>query len=102
MTPPGVGLELLVAAVEDDLRQAFDGLEDFESRPFDFDDGTTGHLISFRCAFGEGDQVRQFHALRLDDNQFSTLTLTVDGFKLNDEKRQGFLQCLAGTRIKDQ
>ncbi len=91
----------LSAEVTAELQAAVNDLEDLSAEPFTFDDGTVGSLVSFRFPFHEAAQIRQFHALRLDAGTFTTLTLTVDGLKLDDQTKSNYLRGLSATQLKD-
>lgn len=72
-------------------------LQDFTVQEFVFADQSKGHLISFVFAF-RGVALQQYHAVRLDNDLLTTLTLTVDAKLLNESSKHHYLSALASAQ----
>ena len=88
-------LDLLCGEMCAELLTSIEQLENLQTAPFPFADGADGRLVQFDFAAAKAMTVRQFQALRLDGNIFTTLTLTVSTTTLTDEVRDRLLASLA-------
>ena len=95
-------LALLSAEVSAELASTVVGLRGLASEELTFADGVRGVIVSFEFPMREVASARQFHALRLDGDTFTDLTLTVDGLTLNDATKNKWLDVLASARKDDR
>lgn len=93
-------LALLAGEVTAELASTVIGLRNLTTEPIKFDDDRDGVIVAFEFPLRDVAGVRQFHALRLDGEIFTDVTLTVDGTTLNDAAKQKWLAVLTSAAAK--
>lgn len=93
--PTGADLDMVAAEICAELVHSIEGMRDLSTNELAFADGHAGRVVQFDFPAGKAATVRQFQALRLDDDVLTTLTLTVDATTLNDERKDSYFQSLA-------
>ena len=91
-------VELLCGEICAELVSSIPGMESLVTGHFKFADGVQGMLVSFDFPAGGDARVRQLQAMRLDVEQLTTLTLSIDATTLNDASYQRYLASLASAR----
>ncbi len=96
----GSTIDEVAGQMRAELTKSLAGLDCLESSAFAFSDGTSGILIAYRFPAAESIVLRQYHALRLDGDRITTMTLTADDGAFPDDERDRWLACLASTRLE--
>lgn len=96
----GASLVMLAGQALTELTTSLDGITDVTQAEILFDDGQTGLLFLYSFPARGQEMVRQYHALRLDDDQLTTLTLTARLSELDESTGQVFLQAIASLSAK--
>ncbi len=92
---PDANLEMLTAEMCAELLTTIDGIKDLSTEALTFADGAEGSLVSFDFPAGKAMTVRQYQAVRVDEGQLSTLTLTLDSSTLNETSWATYQKTLA-------
>jgi len=89
-------LELLAGEICAELVSSVAGMENLAMERFPFADGAEGMIIAFDFALTKkvNAAVRQYQALRLDDQRLTSLTLTVDRNKMTERGKADVLELL--------
>lgn len=95
---PNATMSLLVGEVSAELASTIIGMKGLATEQITYTDGKQGVIVSFEFPMREVASVRQFHALRLDDDVFTDVTLTVDGTTLNDAAKNKWRNVLLSAR----
>lgn len=91
---PGATVDMLCGELCAELVSAIDGMKNLATGAFAFADDAAGMLVSFDFPAGKAATVRQFQAMRLDGDVFTTATLTVDASTLTDDKKERFFDAI--------
>ena len=80
--------------------RSFVTLQNLNKRPFSFDDGQEGFLVTFDLPATSSTSLRQFHVFRVEGNEWVTLALTIDGMALNEAEEERWLKSLSTLQRK--
>ncbi|MEW5855225.1 MAG: hypothetical protein AB2A00_40990 [Myxococcota bacterium] len=92
--PPGASLIRLAGQTLTELTSSVKGITDVTQAELQFDDGTTGLLFLYSLPARGQEVVRQYHALRLDGDQLTTMTLTALLPELDESTANLFLKTI--------
>lgn len=92
---PGASVDMLCGEICAELVSSISGLSNLLTGPFSFADGAEGMLVSFDFPAGKAATVRQFQAMRLDGETFTTATLTVDASTWTDARQEQLFGSIA-------
>lgn len=93
--PAGADVDMVCAEICAELVHSIEGMKDLSTEALSFGDGTEGRVVQFDFPAGKAATVRQFQAMRLDEDVLTTLTLTVDATTLTDERKAAYFASLA-------
>ena len=92
---PGATVDMLCGEVCAELVSSISGLSNLLTGPFEFSDKSEGMLVTFDFPAGKAATVRQFQAMRLDGDSFTTATLTVDASTWSDAREEQLFGSIA-------
>ncbi len=90
----GASLEELTTEILTELAQTLPNLKNASQSEFVFADGGSGVVLAYNFTTKTG-ELRQYHALRLNQNRLASVLLTVPVSQLNDSNAKGFLAAIA-------
>ncbi len=100
MVQAGATIEQLAGEMCGELVKTIAGLDGLETAVFKFTDGVEGLLIGYRFPAAESIVLRQYHALRLDGERMTTMTITADDEAITEGERDHYFTCLASAQVK--
>ena len=98
--PEGTALTDLVAQTVADLARHVEGLGAVETTAFAFADGAPGMLLRFTMPVHQKFNVSQLQAVRIDGDVATTLTMSTEASRLDDEHLKSYLACIANASVK--
>lgn len=98
----GTSLDELAAAACAELARHCEGLSAIETTRFEFRDGVEGRLLRYSLPVHQRFRVEQMQALRLDDSVCSTVTLSTESTRLDDDTLRAYLTCLAEVSLPSE
>ncbi|MEQ8277610.1 MAG: hypothetical protein RMA76_35500 [Deltaproteobacteria bacterium] len=89
----------LMSKVAADLLRHIEGLKLTDPIEFSFADGQTGLLLDYAMPVHGKFTVVQLQAGRLDGDVFTTLTISTEASRLDDDAKKHYLQMIAAAKV---
>ena len=89
----------VTASVCDQLMKSIDGLSKIATSELVFKDGVSGMLLEYSFPAVGSYEVVQLHAMRLDGEVLTSLTLCTEGSRITPEVHRQYRECLSSATV---